>query len=91
MSSNVTSYIVCLVLAVGGSVLSPQVKKIPLKGEQVNKIDTTYHQELSKLKDSIISCVNAAEKSKQVISLNEQYIKKLDQKITKQEKFNEEK
>lgn len=60
---------------------TPQVKRI------VTQETETY--DYKSLKDSIISCANAVEKSKKVISLNEPYLKNLDKKL--QQKQNKKK
>lgn len=91
MKNSLITYLTAFTFFIGGSVTSPQdTNKKQKKQVIIKNHDNDLNKELSQLKDSIISCVSAVEKSKEVISLNEPYLKNLDKKIEEKQKIKSE-
>lgn len=79
---TISSYLILIFFLFTGF-LSPQK---PINKEELKtSSQSEFEQELRKYRDSILLCVDAVEKSKKVLYLNEGYIKNLDKKIVELE------
>lgn len=84
MENTLFAYIVLILLVSGGGVMGPSQHNSNVNSDSLyiqKEIETT--ETFESIKDSIIKCMSEIEESRDNISKNKPYLKKLEDKIQK--------